>query len=425
MVLLRDLSIAYSFAHIFVLFQFLIEPRYSKKKTRIISACFVVPLLVINWLMFLQLGYEGYGTLMLLTLSLPQGIMYYLLSRHRDGRFFFTYCMVDTIALEVFYATNIINSYTTPDTFIVMFVLRLALYPLLELFVYRSMRDVYLDVQKHTKRGWGFFAILGVLFYIAITLLMTFPDFITNRPGQIPVLILLFILMPAIYYHIISTLRYQQIYYEQKGQEKFMQLQVANITARIEELGEANESFRKERHDFRHKLKAIASLVETKQFDELAKVVKEYETNIQRTQVIRYCKSAIIDAVLSVYINKAKATGIEVDVGFAFPETFLANESELATALANAIENAINACEKLPQEERHIEIKVLSRPKFMVMVRNSFDGNIEFDENGIPINREDGHGIGSQSIATFCNKIGGYYEFRAEDNVFTLFMHLK
>ena len=47
------------------------------------------------------------------------------------------------------------------------------------------------------------------------------------------------------------------------------------------------------------------------------------------------------------------------------------------------------------------------------------------DENGIPQSTQDGHGYGSRSIAAFCNKIGGYYEFKAENGVFTLFMHLK
>ena len=106
-------------------------------------------------------------------------------------------------------------------------------------------------------------------------------------------------------------------------------------------------------------------------------------------------------------------------------DEFEANESELATALANAIENAVNACEKLPKEERHIEIKVLSKPKFIIMVRNSFDGQVEFDRDGIPINRNEEHGIGTQSIAAFCEKLGGYYQFTAKDKVFTLFMHLK
>ena len=151
----------------------------------------------------------------------------------------------------------------------------------------------------------------------------------------------------------------------------------------------------------------------------------EYEEDIEKTKVVRYSKSPIIDAVLSVYIRKAEQSGIDVKMGFAFPDTFEASETELATALANAIENAINACVKLPPKDRHIEIKVLSKPKFMIMVRNSFAGQVEFDENGIPESREDGHGFGTRSIAAFCEKIGGHYQFKAEGTVFTLFMYLK
>ena len=154
-------------------------------------------------------------------------------------------------------------------------------------------------------------------------------------------------------------------------------------------------------------------------------IVREYEKDLKTTRVVRYTHSAIIDAVLSVYIKKAEQVGIDLKLGFAFPDSFEAGESELATALANAIENAIHACEKLPVDKRSLEIKVLCKPKFIIMVRNSFAGSVEFDENGIPQNTEDGHGFGTRSIAAFCNKIGGYYEFKAENGVFTLFMHLK
>ena len=425
MELLRDLSIAYSFVHIFVMFQALFESRYPKKKAKIISACFVIPLIVINWLLFLKLGYEGYGTLMLLTLTLPQGIMYWILSKHRDGRFFFTYCMVDTVALEIFYVTNLINYYTTPNTYLVMFLLRLVIYPLIEFWAYKKMRTMYLDVQRYTKQGWGIFAVISTLFYMAITLQMTYPSFVTGTPTHLPVLILLFILMPAIYIHFVSALRRQQLAHEQSQQESIMKVQVANVVARINELSDANEAFRLERHDFRHKLKFIASLVETEQYDELVKVVADYEDTLNKTQVVRYCKSAIIDAALSVYIKKAESVGIPVKCGFAFPDAFEVNESELATALANAIENAINACEKLPQSQRRIEIKVLCKPKFVIMVRNSFDGNVLFDENGVPQNKKEGHGFGTKTIAALCQRVGGYCDFQAEGNVFTLYMHLK
>ena len=72
-----------------------------------------------------------------------------------------------------------------------------------------------------------------------------------------------------------------------------------------------------------------------------------------------------------------------------------------------------------------MEIKVLSRPKFVIMVRNTFDGNVEFDDQGIPQTKADGHGFGTRSISAFCKNVGGYYQFEAQDGSFSVYMHLK
>ena len=425
MEILKDISVLWSLAHTLIMFLFLFESRYPRKKTLTLTLVTMLPLCVINFLLFVFMGIDRYGTLMLLTLSLPSCIVFWFLAKHRDGRFFFTFCMVDTTVLEILYITNILNHYITPHSYLLMFVVRLLAYPLLEIWIYKKLRPMFQEVQQYTKKGWGLFAVIGMSFYVAITLLMTHPTPITDRPEYIPAMALLFLLMPVIYLHIITTLRHQQLLYEQISQENIMTLQVANIIARVEELGEANEAFRKERHDFRHKMNAIAGLVETGQYDELAKVVTAYRDDIPSAKVVRYCKNAIIDTVLSMYIRKAENMGIRVKLGLAFPDSFAVSDTELATALANAIENAINACGKLPPEERSLEIKVLNKPQFIIMVRNSFDGEVEFNEEGIPVSREHGHGFGSRSIAAFCTKNGGYYEFLASGRVFTLFMHLK
>lgn len=425
MELLRDISMLWSMIHTLIMFLFLFESRYPRKKAMWITMVTMIPLIAVNLVLFVVVGFERYGTLMLLTLSLPSGIVFWLLAKHRDGRFFFTFCMVDTTVLEIVYITNILNHYLTPDSYLIMFAVRLVSYPLIEIWLYRKLRPVYLELQKYTERGWGIFALIGLLFYAVITLLMTYPDNIVHRPSQLPALVLLFVLMPVIYIHIILTLRRQQLAYERSQQESIMHLQVANLTARMEELDAANERFREERHNFRHKLQAIAGLAETGQYEQLRSAVREYEQDLERTRVVRYTKSPLIDAVLAVYIGKAEQAGIRLKLGFTFPDTFEANESELATALANAIENAIHACEGLPEEKRFLEIKALCKPRFIIMVRNSFAGTVTFDENGIPQTTEVGHGFGTRSIAAFCTKLGGYYEFKAEEGVFTLFMHLK
>ena len=420
MTILKDISIFWSLAHTLIMFMILFESRYPRKKTNILTLSIMGPLLVANGILALFIPPDLFGTLLLVTISLPSLIFFLIIAKKKDGRFFFTFCMVDTIVLEIMYISQVINFHTTPDNYIVMFVIRLIAYPLLEWFMWNKLRLPYRSVQRQTKKGWWIFAVIGALFYIVMTIFMNNPTSITERPEDYPVMILLFILMPLIYLHIILTLIYQQHKFEETEQENILQLQSANLVARVSELAEANDKFREERHNFRHNLRTIAMLVERKQYDELERVVDEYTQTFKSTQVTRYCENAVIDAVLSHYIRHAESLGIKMEIGFDFPEKIPVDTTELATVFANAIENAIHACEKLPQEERWIEIKVISKPKFIARIKNRYNGTVEFDDDGIPVNHEEGHGFGTRSIVAFCHKIGGHYNFSADDKYFTI-----
>lgn len=426
MEILRDISILWAMVHTLIMFMFLFESRFEKKKTMYITLGTMIPLIAVNLLLFVKLGFEGYSTLMLVSLSLPSCIVFWFLSKYRDGRFFFTFCMIDTTVLEIVYITNILDFYTTNESHLVMFLVRLIVLSLIEIAVWKKLRPVYLDVQSRTKKGWGIFAVIGVLFYVAITLIMSYPDAITNRPEQIPALVLMFILMPVIYLHIITTLRHQQLSFEKAEEENLMKIQTANILERVDELSAANDKFREERHNFRHKLKTIASLVDDGEYEELKLLISEYREDIDKTRVIRYCQHSVLDAVLSVYINKAKQSDIDLTLGFDFPDIFEVKESELATAMANAIENAIYASVKLPKEKRKITIKVIHKPQFMIMVRNNFAGEVTFNEKGLPVSQSgDGHGLGTKSMVSLCNKHGGFCDFKAENGVFSVYMELR
>jgi len=180
-----------------------------------------------------------------------------------------------------------------------------------------------------------------------------------------------------------------------------------------------------ERHDFRHKMQTIAGMVEKGEFAKLRALALEYSENIKETQVRQYSTYPVIDAVLSSYLQKAKGEKISVSAALAFPDPLPVNETELATVFANAIENAIHACEKLPEEKREISVKAIISPHFMVQIANSFDGTAEFDKNGFPVSHEEGHGFGTRSIAAFCEKYGAFYEFKAAGGTFYLRITFK
>lgn len=422
MTILRDLSRVWALAFTLVIFLLLFEPRYSKKKTLAITLATIIPLSIIN-LILSTIDIENYGNIMLLTLSLPSCIVFWFLAKNRDARFFFTFCMVDTIILETLFITQIINFYVTPDSNMFMFLTRLILYPLLAFLLYKLVRPMYLKVQQQIKEGWGLFAIISGLFYIIISLMMTHPTLIVTRPEYIPVMCLMFILMPVIYIHIISTLQRLQMIHDMSEQDSILKLQVGNLTARMDELAAADQQFRVERHNFRHKMNTIAGLLEKEQYDEIRILLEQYTESIKDTHVKRYCKNAVMDAVLSSYLHKAEIRNIQINHKIAFPEQIPVNESELATVFANALENAINACEKLDPEKRFIEINVLNHPRFIVLISNSFDGNIEFDKNGIPVSHESGHGFGTRSIVAFCEKNNAFYQFKTNGDKFSLYLN--
>lgn len=423
MTVLKDISVLWTMLHTLVMFLFLFESRYPRKKILLLTAYTMVPLIVLNLVLFVFMGLERYGTLMLATLSLPSCLVFWFFARHRDGRFFFTFCMVDTVVLEILYITNLLNHYLTPDSYWVMFGVRLVSLPLLELLIYKKLRPMYLEVQHHVQKGWGIFAVIGALFYLAITLVMTYPTPVTDRPHQLPLLVLLFLLMPVIYLFIISTLRRQQVLHDMAAQEQILSLQVSNLTTRMEELNAADEKFRVERHNFRHKLSTLTSLLETEQYDQCLSLLSEYKADLDKTKALRYCQHPVLDAVLSAYAGKAKEREIRLTLALDFPETLPVREPELATVIANGLENAFNACEKLPGERRFLEIRVVHRPRFMIRIRNSAPGKVALDEEGIPLGSAPDHGIGTRFIAAFCSKNGGFCEFESEEDTFTLHLN--
>lgn len=418
--ILRNTSVVWSLGHTLVLFLLLFESRYSRKKTIILTLVTMIPLIAANLLLALTMSVNNFFILMLLTLSLPSFIVFWVLAKNRDGRFFFTFCMVDTVVLEVIYITQIGNHFLTPNSNLFMFLSRLVILPILDLIVIKFLRTKYLEVQRHTKKGWGVYTIIGLVFYVTITLQMNYPSSVTEHPPHYPVLILLFILMPSIYVMIFSTIMHQNRMHEVNEQENILQLQVNNMTSRVSELAAADAKFRMERHNFRHKLQTIARMVENEQFEELRELVLEYNEAIRETQVKKYTQSAVIDAVLSAYIRQAESKGIKVTAAIAFPDPIPVSETELATVFANAIENAINACEKIEESRRHIDIKVLNSPVFMIQISNSFNGVVEFDENNIPVNRQEEHGFGTRSIAAFCEKNNAFYQFKVKGDLFSL-----
>jgi sensor histidine kinase regulating citrate/malate metabolism len=127
------------------------------------------------------------------------------------------------------------------------------------------------------------------------------------------------------------------------------------------------------------------------------------------------------DAVLSRYMELAKAAGIDITVRI-FGE-LKTDMTELAVVLANALENAVKAC-KLLADNRVIKVDGQPRgTQYFLEIANTYAGEVTIDpDSGLPSGpaADDGkeHGLGTQSIAFFAHKHGAVLQYQVENGWF-------
>ena len=66
------------------------------------------------------------------------------------------------------------------------------------------------------------------------------------------------------------------------------------------------------------------------------------------------------------------------------------DEDGLAIVIANALENAIHACQELPAGQREIRCKMVDAPGIMLEISNPCAGGLSFDSNGLPVAQRKG-----------------------------------
>ena len=114
--------------------------------------------------------------------------------------------------------------------------------------------------------------------------------------------------------------------------------------------------------------------------------------------------------------------GITICSDLSIPRELFVEDTDLCVIFSNALENALNACSKLPaSDERSIDLICRKYPdKLVIEISNSFNGQAEFNEEGLPVSHDEHHGIGTQSIAFIVKKYSGILHYKTENRLFTL-----
>ena len=174
-------------------------------------------------------------------------------------------------------------------------------------------------------------------------------------------------------------------------------------------------------HDLKHQIRALASgdaTVSSRVLDEISREVDVYDS------VVKSGNDAL-DTILtekSLYCEKHGITLSCIADGAALD---FVEPTDLYSFFGNALDNAIEAVERMADPERRSIGLVVRRTGDMVSihVENYFDGNISFGGEGLPNTRkpdEANHGFGVRSMRMIAESLGGSLTCRTQEDVFHL-----
>lgn len=187
---------------------------------------------------------------------------------------------------------------------------------------------------------------------------------------------------------------------------QLLKLQVSDLNNRLQDIDKNRESLSILRHDMRHRLYLIKTMLDEGNCNEIENIIDNMDNNLRETKIISFCKNPIIDASLSAYIEKAIEKDIKVITKIDIPCELNIDITDLAVVILNLMENALHASLKQKhKEDKIIEISSKYSNKTLAFrIKNRFDGKVTFGRDNLPVTSSLGHGVGMRSVKAFTKK---------------------
>lgn len=312
------------------------------------------------------------------------------------------------IALTLFHGSPqaFFHQYLQPGASRVYYLLLNNLYALL---LYCFFRQHLLKLPALSKKTlWLLLAYTalayGILQYFFTTVL--YGDSIRLQGSAI---LSLFILLCALF-----TFVFSMITFSASEREKATNQVLASMNQMMKEnfysLNESITNNAKAIHDFHHHLSVIQTLAQKKESGQISEYISSVlTTSFAPTQLCRSGNN-IIDAVINSKLNEARQKGINAAYSIQIKDLSSFEQADICAVLANQIENAFEACEKVAGE-RNVQIHIRQRAEFVVFkVTNPVIANPFLDNENLASTKTDSnviHGLGLKNMRDIVKKYNG------------------
>ncbi len=208
--------------------------------------------------------------------------------------------------------------------------------------------------------------------------------------------------------------------YEQMAQER--QLEEMH-RAYYEQLEQRQAQVRRLRHDMVNHLQTLSALPQ----EERDAYLQELLDSPALRAPSKWSENRVVNAVLSAKAEDMAADHIRGDLSAPVPALLPFSDTDLCAVLANGLDNAIEACRKLPDPLRRLTLRArVDKGLFVLQVLNPCPEAPEERGGRFFTTKADAgrHGLGLESIRSIAEKYGGSMSAGLRGGDFELLLYL-
>ena len=220
----------------------------------------------------------------------------------------------------------------------------------------------------------------------------------------------------------------QNDYIETKESLKFAQAHIQTQISHYEELYKYQYELKAFRHDIQNKLLALYGLIKSQETKKALETIdRDLDFINKRKQSIVNSGNPVVDAIIQSKINMAFEKKIPMEFSIKLNEKIRIDELEFGVLIGNALDNAIEATEKIEAPiPNPIELRIIStNDRISLSIKNPVAANIDTNDLITTKESKEYHGYGIGSIKAISQKYDGEVFFDCKDNIFVLNANLK
>ena len=257
--------------------------------------------------------------------------------------------------------------------------------------------------------------------FIMLKILVRFAEM--HGPFQIEQYLIIMEVVPQLAIIAITVTIYIVIEMKKENEERIKEKQAYNRLETkndyYEKVEESQNQIRRLYHDMNNHLYNIQMM--NKSSEDASDYILSLQNELKEARKTRVSGNSLFDIIVDEKMNICKNKGIEFDIDVDSKNTGFIKNMDMSSILANILDNAIEACDKMTSNKKYIKLTSMwADDMFVIICENSKENEVKkIGDRFITdkLNKSE-HGIGIKSVEKSVKNYDGNMMIFCDDNLF-------